>query len=845
MAAGAEQPKVVRREQRIIERPRLIKLLDDSDARTILLLAPAGYGKTTLARQWAKTLSRVVWVTLTAAHRDVAWLAEDIARALDRGEGASTRLIQEHIRARTNPQRSSSELGAKLAEFLDDADTRWLVLDDYHLLGPSGEAEDLIAKIEQQIGAHVLVASRTRPSWASGRRLVYGEIFEVTRAELAMNDEEVAAVIGRKSSAARLSEQAAGWPAVIGLAAAANRAVVPESAVPQALHRYLAEELFQRATPELQESLLALVLRRPKTDDELGAELGQDFEDLLVEAESLGFSSSATQFDLHPLLEEFLLEKLATLPDSSERVRDAVAGNLKDEAWDRALSLVCRFERVDLVEPALTAAFRPLSRSGRLATLGVFARTVRGLAHETPACIDAVLADVAFRDGHLELALDLAAAARSRLPGDSPMLSRVAAIIGQISFLKANFVEAEEAFRQARQSASDPRDAAEAAYGLASASIFGEQEGAAEAVAALRKVRDRTPVDFLRFVCSEISLRLLGHIESGLRDGLHLDAAHELLDRAEDPRARTSLAYTAASALTQRGEYDSAREWLTRFFADAEEFGLEFAMPYANWTLAQIALGQRRFGEAERVLQAIEDGAARSSEQHHVLNVKALRARLLLQTGNPDAALECVLREPGIPLIPSWRAEYLASRALALACLGRTDECDRAAIEATSLSAALQVRGLVQGARSICTLDRRSELITAGAALMADAHRVDVWDPVICALRSAPALGDAIASIADLRSMLEALYQRSGDLHLARRAGFRTRATRRPREILSPREYEILNLIASGYKNSEISRALFIADSTTKVHVRHILEKLGVRTRAEAAARLRMYDGDG
>jgi DNA-binding NarL/FixJ family response regulator len=34
---------------------------------------------------------------------------------------------------------------------------------------------------------------------------------------------------------------------------------------------------------------------------------------------------------------------------------------------------------------------------------------------------------------------------------------------------------------------------------------------------------------------------------------------------------------------------------------------------------------------------------------------------------------------------------------------------------------------------------------------------------------------------------------------------------------------------------------LFIANSTTKVHVRHILEKLGVRTRAEAVARYEKF----
>jgi DNA-binding NarL/FixJ family response regulator len=113
---------------------------------------------------------------------------------------------------------------------------------------------------------------------------------------------------------------------------------------------------------------------------------------------------------------------------------------------------------------------------------------------------------------------------------------------------------------------------------------------------------------------------------------------------------------------------------------------------------------------------------------------------------------------------------------------------------------------------------------------------------VVCALRSAPVLGDAVAANEHLRSQLEALYDRIGDVTLARRAGFRTRATSAPRDVLSPREFEVLGLIACGYKNREISKALFIAESTTKVHVRHVLEKLGVRTRAEAVARLKMFD---
>src|SRR5207253_2930072 len=142
---------------------RLIKLLDDTDARTILLLAPAGYGKTTLARQWAKTLNGAVWVTLSATHTDVAWLAEEIAQAVDGKSGATTRAIRQHIRARANPQRASRELGAVLAERLGSVDAQWLILDDYHEISSSTEAETLIAMVERDGGARVLVASRVRP----------------------------------------------------------------------------------------------------------------------------------------------------------------------------------------------------------------------------------------------------------------------------------------------------------------------------------------------------------------------------------------------------------------------------------------------------------------------------------------------------------------------------------------------------------------------------------------------------------------------------------------------------------------------------------------------------------
>lgn len=53
---------------------------------------------------------------------------------------------------------------------------------------------------------------------------------------------------------------------------------------------------------------------------------------------------------------------------------------------------------------------------------------------------------------------------------------------------------------------------------------------------------------------------------------------------------------------------------------------------------------------------------------------------------------------------------------------------------------------------------------------------------------------------------------------------------------LSERETEILKLLAKGATNKEIAEALFIAENTTKVHLKNILEKLQLRNRQQAAA---------
>jgi DNA-binding NarL/FixJ family response regulator len=78
------------------------------------------------------------------------------------------------------------------------------------------------------------------------------------------------------------------------------------------------------------------------------------------------------------------------------------------------------------------------------------------------------------------------------------------------------------------------------------------------------------------------------------------------------------------------------------------------------------------------------------------------------------------------------------------------------------------------------------------------------------------------------------LGRRAAELHPPERLS-------RPKDdlakLLSPRQLEILALVADGLSNAEIASRLYLGESTVKWHVRKILKALGVSNRAQAVAR--------
>lgn len=67
--------------------------------------------------------------------------------------------------------------------------------------------------------------------------------------------------------------------------------------------------------------------------------------------------------------------------------------------------------------------------------------------------------------------------------------------------------------------------------------------------------------------------------------------------------------------------------------------------------------------------------------------------------------------------------------------------------------------------------------------------------------------------------------------------GNRSEASRRLVQSLTPRELDVLRLMARGQTNREIATALVVREGTVKYHVKNILRKLGATSRADAVAR--------
>jgi LuxR family transcriptional regulator, maltose regulon positive regulatory protein len=215
----------------VVPRTELVERLLNSQATPfVCVVAPAGYGKTTVLAQWAaRKGNRVAWVSVDRRDNDPVVLLRYVAAALDRVEPIDPGVFQALASA------GVSVLGTVLPRFASAvsamAEPVALVLDHVELLD-NRECVDAVAELAMRLptGSQLLLASRRTPPLPVAVLRAQGQMAEIGVDQLAMDEQEARALLegaGVGLADADLTEvrrRTEGWPVGLHLAALAVKA---------------------------------------------------------------------------------------------------------------------------------------------------------------------------------------------------------------------------------------------------------------------------------------------------------------------------------------------------------------------------------------------------------------------------------------------------------------------------------------------------------------------------------------------------------------------------------------------------------------------------------------------
>jgi LuxR family maltose regulon positive regulatory protein len=826
--------------RRVIERPRLTRMLDETNARIILLTAPAGYGKTTLAQQWLRNRPSA-WYRGTPASADVAALALGLAvAAAEIVPGADERL-RERLRATNQPEEETDVLAELLAEDLaawpDDA---WLVIDDYQFATDAEAAEQLVDRLAELAPVRLFVTSRNRPSWATARRILYGEIFELERDALAMSDAEARELLTSSGEQVpTLVERSKGWPAVVGLAALTDTLTLPEEALPATLYNYFAEEVYQQAEPAVRWGLCQLAVA-PAVTPELAEHLfGVEAAALILDhGVRLGVFAGEKPgpYTLHPLLRTFLDSKLNE--HGAQAVRNVVelvtTFLVQRRQWDEAFGVIQRLGEASALIDLVEAGLDEMLAQGRLSTLERWLTYARAQAIAAPV-LDLAHAEIAFRRGLHMKAWSLASRAAGAFGSQHPRASRAFLRAGQSAHLGAREELALDLHRRAREAATTDDEKLEAVHGLLSAALDLELDDVDQIRTELDQFRPESPDAALRLVAGRL---FMATRRGGLAEAL--DAAEEALElvpMVKDPLVRSGFQNITSYSLGIAGRYREALDRVNEALREAERYRLNFVLRHAYVSKAKAQLGLRRFASADSLLRRAARIAREASDTHVDWFARAVQIRLSLAQSKPSEPHLKAAPRTAAGLTKAMHGEFIATLALAEACGGRLNHAQQLAAQAEAITTSAEAGALVLWSRTVAGVMRESpdaEDLAADAFIQT--ARMGCWDYFVCAYRGHPQLLKLLSRDHQYHAKLIEILTEARDTTLAKRLGLESPRGRADQSnVLTKREREVYDLLLQGLSNREIAQILFISDATAKLHVRHILAKLGVRTRTEAA----------
>ena len=821
----------------IIERPRLIARLEEGGgSRVSMFAAPAGYGKTTLARQWGERQScPVVWYRTNRASGDVALLAvqfdelfASLAPELPRDPGKVAAI------AAANP--SPSPLGRALVRTFEAISQDILVIVDEWEAAETPESDELLSMIVAGIPVRWVITTRERPDWFAPRLKVYGEGLEIGVEELRMTDEEAAQVLeaaGAVAGRARVMRTAAGWPAVLGLAAMSGEVdFSSDRLLSHTLDEFLADELLTATMPETHEALMLLAVSEIVDTGRAQLLLGEAAaREAIANASVHGLLavSERTALFFHPLLRDLLIRRFVELsPEERGPLLERCRRLLECGLWDETLSVGERTLDARFISEAMEVALDDLLVAGRTSSLDRWVTAGRK-AGVQGGLIDYAEAELRLREGSFDRSLALGGQAGRELSGD--LAARAHLVAARSAHLASRATLRDNHLSLAGKFVTQPRTEADYRYLRFVASNEDERSNADQLADELLRFDDQTHDHALRVATADLHL---GFSRGPLRK--HVEAAEcraALVDTASDPYASTSMLNALAYALFAAGEYRDSLAAADKEIAIAKELELPFVIPYAEMNRACSLTALREFAEARRALSIVEK-RIRADYDPFLASQHAIQsAAFEIARGDLGRAMDH-LATPHHPRAPKGtQAMHHALRALVQTALGHFDAAADQTDNALGRSQGRQTRALLAAATAVRAAIQRetAECVKAYEEIVESGFTYVL--PL--AWRARYEVAVILLGSRNCRDSVLPLLLSANDTAIAKRSGVSVPRAASRRLGLSAREQEVCELLAQGRTNQEIATMLFISLSTTKVHVKHILEKLGVRSRVEAA----------
>ncbi len=857
----------------VVLRHRLIERLNEGlSCKLTLISAPAGFGKTTLVSEWlAGCKLSAAWLALDEGDNDLACFLTYLVAALqtiaaNMGEGVLGMLQS------PQPPPPEAMLTALLNDMTTIRDHFVLVFDDYHIIDAKAVAYALTYLVDHLPPyMHLVIATREDPPLPLARLRVGGHLTEVRAADLRFTPSEATTFLNQMmglglsaEDIALLSRRTEGWIAGLQLAALSMQGQQDTTSFITSFtgsHHFVLDYLVEEVLQRQPESVQTFLLRTSILDRFCGSLCDAVMMDLtIIGRETLEYLERANLFIVpldnerrwyryHHLFADLLRQRLQQSTTSSPGdERGGVAEfHRRASLWyeDHGLEIeafhyAAAANDVERAERLIEGNGMPLHFRGAVAPVLNWLESLPTTVLNAWPSLWTAFASTLLATGQMTRVEQTLQAAEAALQGAEPddktqdLIGRIAAIRATLA---AHLNQVETIIAQSRRALeylhhNNLAFRTSTAWKLGFAyQLQGDRAAASQAYTEVISIGEASGNTMFTLM----AITGLGMIQEA-DNQLHLAAAtyrRVLQLLGESPPLLASEAYFGLARIfyewndldeasqhgqqsiqlmrqTETDRYIACEVFLARLkLAQGDAIG-------AAALLAQTSLSVRQQNfvsripdiAAAQVLTLLHQGnlaAAAHLAQTHQLPIS--QARVHLAQGDPSAALA---------VLSPWRRQVEA----------RGWEDERLKVMALQ-AVALQAHG---------AKDKAVQLLLDALAIAEPAGFIrlfiDEGLPMAHLLSEAAAHGMMSDSIEKLLAVFEAKIPQSEDT-----------SDRPPAQSLldplSQRELEVLQLMAQGRSNLEISERLFLALDTVKGHNRKIFGKLQVQRRTEAVARAR------